>query len=116
MLTINALFSKQSLHYSSDGSAGTLSWNVLIAHCTWHRGCAKLDRRTGINRCRRTETVLYPPTQRWPSSGLSAVDAPSPWDRVVNRYSPMLCGLPWISSIHCGLTAACSCCCCIQAH
>jgi len=55
MLTKNASFSKtvslhdtghmwtiilikQSLHYSLDGPARTLSWNVLIAHCMWP-GC-----------------------------------------------------------------------------
>jgi len=49
----------------------------------------------------RTETVLYAPTQRWPSSGYR-----SP----VNCNSLMLCGLPQISSVHCGLTNACCCC------
>jgi len=44
-------------------------------HFMRHRDCTKTkwDRRDGllstdINRCRRTETVLYAPTQRRPSS------------------------------------------------
>jgi len=39
---------KQSLHYSPEGPARTLSWNVLIAHCTWRRDCTKWDRRDGL--------------------------------------------------------------------
>ena len=48
----------------------------------------------------RTETVLYVPTQRRPSSGYGGP---------VNPDSLMLCGLPQISSVHCGLTTACCC-------
>jgi len=32
--------------HSSDGPAGTLSWNVLIAY--WRRSCTKWDRRNGL--------------------------------------------------------------------
>jgi len=54
---------------------------------------------TAINRCRRTETVLYEPTQRRPSSGYRGP---------INHNFLMLCGLPQISSVR--LTAACCCC------
>jgi len=48
-----------------------------------------------------TETVLYAPTLRRPSSCYRGP---------VNRNFLMLCGLPQISSVHCRLTTACCCC------
>ena len=49
----------------------------------------------------RTETVLYAPTQRRPSSGYRGP---------VNPNFRMLCGLPQIWSVHCRLTTTCCCC------
>jgi len=98
---------KQSLHYSLNGPARILSWNVLNAHCMQRRGCTKWDRRvslnTDINRCKvqTTETVLYVLTQRRPSSG---------YHSPVNPNFLVVCGLPQISSVHCRLTTACCCC------
>jgi len=57
---------KQSLYYSLDGPDFVLSETLAMVSLS-----------TGINRCRHTETLLYVPTQQRPSSGSSAVDAPS---------------------------------------
>jgi len=85
-----------------DGPAQTLSWNVLTAHYTRRRAAMRRSQRSYRHQqVWRTETVLYVPTQRWTSSGYRGP---------VNCNSLMLCDLPQISSVHCGLTTVCCCC------